>query len=115
MGLFEDDRSMILKFLKFFSGVAALSWVMMMVSVSTAQKLDDVPSFRCGGETVSVGDRQNAVKKACGQPDKIRVSGGGAVEEWIYNFGPTRFIYYVTFKYGRLERIQAGEYGFLVD
>lgn len=81
-------------------------------SVTLSQTLDDVPSFRCEGETVSTGDQAFAVREACGVPEKITKSGGGAVEEWVYNFGPTKFIYYVTFVNGRLERIQAGGYGF---
>ena len=78
---------------------------------AAASRLDDVPSFRCAGETISVGDRRYSVIEACGAPDKITVSGGGTVEKWVYNFGPTQFIHYVTFVRGRLSRIQAGEYG----
>jgi hypothetical protein len=94
------------------AGAAMLGSLLLMTTVAVAQTLDDVPSFRCDGGTVTVGDRQYAVRRVCGEPEKITVSGGGAVEEWVYNFGPTKFIYYVTFKNGRLERIQAGEHGF---
>jgi hypothetical protein len=34
------------------------------------------------------------------------------IEEWEYNFGPTRFIYYLRFENGKLERITSGEYGY---
>ena len=34
------------------------------------------------------------------------------VQEWTYNFGPTRFIYYLRFENGRLTRITSGDYGY---
>jgi hypothetical protein len=101
-----------LKTIKIMASAVALGYMLLATTVANSQTLDDVPSFRCSGETVSVGDRQYAVREACGLPEKISISGGGTVEEWIYNFGPTEFIYYVKFVNGRLERIQAGEYGF---
>ena len=103
---------MISKILKLVVGAAIPGSMLLMSIVSLAQSLDDVQSFRCDGETIAVGDRQYAVRQACGDPEKITVSGGGTVEEWVYNFGPTTFIYYATFVHGRLERIQAGEHGF---
>jgi hypothetical protein len=106
------DVIMIARLPKLFAGLAALGGVLLISSFTVSQMLDDVPSFRCEGATVAVGDRKHAVSKACGQPDKVRIWGGGAVEEWVYNFGPAQFIYYVKFIHGRLERIQAGEHGF---
>lgn len=101
--------------LKFISKLMILAAVPACIlgpgAAAAAPRLDDVPSFRCAGETISVGDRKYSVIEACGAPDKITVSGGGTVEKWVYNFGPTRFIHYVTFVRGRLSRIQAGEYG----
>jgi hypothetical protein len=90
---------------------AMLVWILLM-AVTLCQALDDVPSLRCGVETVFVGDSQYEVREACGQPQKIDASSGESVEAWIYNFGPSEFIYYLTFVNGRLERIQAGGYGF---
>ena len=103
---------MIAKLPKLFAGLAALGCGLLIASFTVSQMLDDVPSFRCDGDTVTVGDRKYTVTEACGQPDKVRIWGGGAVEEWVYNFGPTQFIYYVKFMHGRLERIQVGERGF---
>ena len=100
------------KLRKLIAGATMLGSLWLMTTVAVPQTLDDVPSFRCDGGTVTVGDRQYDVRRTCGEPEKITVSGGGTVEEWVYNFGPTTFIYYVTFKNGRLDRIQAGEYGF---
>jgi Protein of unknown function (DUF2845) len=30
---------------------------------------------------------------------------------WTYNFGPTRFVYYLTFQEGKLIDITTGDYG----
>jgi hypothetical protein len=100
------------KMRKLMAGATILVSILLMSTVSVPQTLDDVPSFRCDGEIIAIGDRQYAVRQACGDPEKITFSGGGTVEEWVYNFGPNTFIYYVTFVHKRLERIQTGEYGF---
>ena len=34
------------------------------------------------------------------------------IEEWTYNFGPTRFIRYLTFENSKLVDVITGEYGF---
>lgn len=72
--------------------------------------LDDVGSLRCDQESIMIGDTEFQVKTTCGEPDTVLIKGL-AKKVWIYNFGPTKFIYYLTFVNGRLERIQAGEYG----
>jgi hypothetical protein len=72
--------------------------------------LDDAGSLRCDRESIMTGDTDFQVKTACGKPDSILIKGS-ARQVWIYNFGPTEFVYYLTFVNGRLERIQVGEYG----
>jgi hypothetical protein len=72
--------------------------------------LDDIGAVRCDQESIAIGENAFQVKTACGEPDSIQVRGL-AKEVWIYNFGPTKFVYYLTFINGRLERIQAGDYG----
>lgn len=34
------------------------------------------------------------------------------IDEWIYNFGSTQFIRYLTFENGILVRIETGDYGY---
>ena len=34
------------------------------------------------------------------------------VEEWEYNFGTNRFLYYLRFENGKLIRITVGDYGY---
>lgn len=92
--------------------VATTLLCLLLAAAIPSQALDDAPSLRCGANTVAVGDTPYAVREACGVPDKITVSGGGTIENWVYNFGPTEFIHYLKFVHDRLERIQVGEYGF---
>ena len=69
--------------------------------------LDDVSELRCSGGIISTGDSKMEVETKCGSPTD-RAEGG---EVWIYNLGSTRFVYYLTFADGRLERIQSGPFG----
>jgi hypothetical protein len=34
-----------------------------------------------------------------------------AVDEWVYDFGPTRFVRFLTFEQGTLIRVRSGPYG----
>ena len=72
--------------------------------------LDDAGSLRCDRESIMAGDTEFQVKTTCGEPDAV-LTKGFASEVWIYDFGPTKFTYYLTFVNGRLTRIQVGEYG----
>jgi len=90
--------------------------------------------LRCGNNLVDVGDRKIDVLAKCGEPvvtdewyeeetfrrspevDRFgevkRRSVMIHVEEWTYNFGPTRFIYILKFKNGELVEIRTGDHGF---
>ena len=88
-------------------------FILLVLGVDTrVMALDDIDSFRCDKEIVAIGDTNFAVKKKCGDPDKIKTDVAAASKIWIYNFGPHKFIYYLTFVDGRLKRIQIGEHGF---
>ena len=92
-------------------------------------------ALRCHGRIVSPGDTRYDVASKCGEPTAIEERneayfGGYApgltpfgivafpavesilIEEWIYNFGPTRLMYYLIFENGRLKRIETGGYGY---
>jgi hypothetical protein len=80
-------------------------------------------TLRCGNRLVIVGETKVDVLAKCGQPlfseivgeDHIRTPYGDqirTVEEWTYNFGATDFLYVLTFKGGRLVKIQQGERGY---
>lgn len=86
-------------------------------------------SLRCGSKIVSEGAHKIEVLKSCGSPtfiekwrkkrlfsDKRRrhrkLHFKRFVEEWTYNFGPNKFIQFLTFSNGKLVDIVSGPYGF---
>jgi hypothetical protein len=102
----------------------------MVLHVGTAYAL------RCGTEVVSIRDPKIEVLRKCGDPVSIEAwteqqvissqHGHGrhrtvfddiiisvAVEEWLYNFGPHRLIYWLRFENGYLARMGTLGYGYL--
>jgi len=80
----------------------------------------------CAGGIVSDGDRRADLLMKCGEPDSkeshdevigdrpgpgVRRKFLITVEEWTYNFGPSRFVRIVTLKNGTISDIRAGNYG----
>ncbi len=90
--------------------------------------------LRCGNNLVDIGDEKIDVLRKCGEPTLVdqweeqetlikspefnrlgevkRKRVYVPVEKWVYNFGPTRFIYIVIFKKGVVTEIQTGDHGF---
>lgn len=97
--------------------------------------------FRCGTRIITVGDTKSKVIAQCGAPNHIEeweeerimrdfhysayperehewdrrpflVKIFVKVEEWSYNFGPSRLIYCLRFRNGRLVKITTGERGY---
>jgi uncharacterized protein DUF2845 len=106
--------------------VAASVVVMMLVVTSgSARALD------CHGRLVVIGASPWDVKERCGEPsvidDVMKHLPQRAYDPisqttvyilvpvqqsiWTYNFGPTRFLYYLTFQEGKLIDITTGDYG----
>ena len=73
--------------------------------------LDDAASLECPGGTVARGDSEDSVRAKCGRPHKVSQQDIDSPIIWFYNFGPTKFVYYLTFTNGVVERIQMGGYG----
>lgn len=86
----------------------------------------EAAAMRCGTRVVTTGDYDFQVRARCGEPywiasyGELLVSGaGGPVErrtervhdEWYYNFGPNRLVHRLTFRDGRLLRIDTLGYG----
>ncbi|MGD8614030.1 MAG: DUF2845 domain-containing protein [Desulfobacterales bacterium] len=90
--------------------VVCTTVIMAVLAPALSIALDDAGSLRCDRESIMTGDTEFQVEAACGNPESVLIKGN-AKKVWIYNFGPTRFIYYLTFVNGRLSRIQTGEYG----
>lgn len=87
-------------------------------------------AFDCNNQIVSIGDTKLEVKAKCGEPTSREVFNEeiiknfdpatrqrifATIEEWTYNLGPQQFIRILTFKKGRLVKIEEGGYGFTPD
>lgn len=87
-------------------------------------------SFRCEGGIVSVGDHKIDLLGKCGEPaleeprveERLFQQGEErhrwrrrislTVERWTYNFGPQRFLQFVTLEAGKIVAIARGGYGY---
>lgn len=105
-----------------------------------ASALASDTDFWCDGGIVSTGDRKFEVFTKCGEPtwrdmrfekrlkrdffrelfpprereryrEPFLVEEFVEIEEWVYNFGTTRFIRFLTFENGILVSIETGGYG----
>ncbi len=117
-----------------------ISWLLMVIFLLTATSVVMASDFNCGARIVTIRDRKNDVLRKCGEPsyvevwEEVRIKRDlgfrlsetemgldrspllikelVTVEEWEYNFGPSRFIRYLRFENGRLIRITEGDYGY---
>jgi len=69
---------------------------------------EDVSSLGCSDGIVNVGDSKSDVLEKCGEPTRKE---GFQEHVWVYDFGSSSLVYYLTFSRDRLERIQTGGYG----
>ena len=64
----------------------------------------DQSTWRCAGGIVALGDSDRDVRQKCGNPiDVAQVQDFGPI--WIYQPGQARFMYYLAFQNGKLQRI----------
>ena len=102
--------------------------LLLMFLLSSAQAY----ALRCGTELVSIDDHFTEVLRKCGNPAHINTwveykyypiqldhypfytSAYGAVtiEEWLYNFGPQRFMQLLRFENGKLRKLSSLDYGY---
>src|SRR5689334_10424497 len=77
--------------------------------------------MRCGSFVIKEGDRAFDVQRKCGAPtysddwDTYLLYGTDVavhVEEWYYNFGPSRLVQVLRFRNSRLSSIESAGYGF---
>ncbi len=78
------------------------------VSSSLAIDREDVSSLGYSDGIVNVGDSKSDVLEKCGEPTRKE---GFQKYVWVYDFGSSNLVYYLTFSRDRLERIQTGGYG----
>ena len=85
----------------------ALAFLLYFTQVSDAVdifNLADQSTLRCAGGVVATGDSDRAVRQKCGQPIDVQSKQDfGPI--WIYNFGQSKFMYYLAFQFGKLQRI----------
>jgi hypothetical protein len=104
---------------------SVLSVMVLAVTVGSALGLD------CHGRLIVIGASPWEVKERCGEPSDIEEVMKHIPQRaydltsqtygyilvpvqqsiWTYNFGPTRFVYYLTLQEGKLIDIKTGDYG----
>ena len=62
-------------------------------------------SIRCADGIVEVGDQQQQVLDKCGDPVAIAPGDSDSYNIWIYQIGASKFMYYLRFLDGQLEKI----------
>ena len=66
--------------------------------------LADQGTFRCAGGIIATGDSDRSVLQKCGEPLEVQSKQDyGPI--WIYHFGQSKFMYYLAFQFGKLQRI----------
>jgi hypothetical protein len=89
----------------YLGAVLALFLVVARVSYAVdITNLADQSSLRCSGGIVATGDSDRTVGQKCGEPMDVQ-SKQDVGFVWIYNFGQSRYMYYLAFQNGRLQRI----------
>ena len=66
---------------------------------------NDHSSIRCLDGKVQVGDQQQQVLDKCGDPVAIAPGDSDAYIIWVYQVGASKFMYYLGFLNGWLEKI----------
>ena len=86
---------------------AALTLLVIFVGKSHSidfRSLADQSSYRCSGGIVAVGDLDRNVREKCGDPLEIgKRQDFGPI--WIYYENQAKFMYYLAFLNGKLQRI----------
>lgn len=84
------------------------------LSLALAPAAARADSIRCDGGIVSVGDAKIDLLGKCGPPSLVedRWRRKTSVERWTYNFGPDRFLQFVTLVDGKVALVERGGYGY---
>lgn len=117
--VYDFGHSQLMEFLRFRNG--------RLVTIRTGiHGFGGARGGDCGyGANLSLGDTKLEVVAKCGDP-----TGGGtvgeilppegtperrrellAMDQWVYDFGPDRFVHYLIFRHGRVMEIRSGGLG----
>ena len=105
MFYFPDMKGSMMKKLTFAAAMFVLSTMFAAPSFALDfNSLADQSSYACAGGIVAVGDLDRDVRETCGDPFQI-----GSRQDygpiWIYYEDQARFMYYLAFVNGKLQRI----------
>jgi Protein of unknown function (DUF2845) len=110
----------------------ARAWVaIVMLTILLAGAPGLAWALDCEGRLVSEGQELWEVQAICGEPTQVQDTVeiilqpvydpfGRVVDHlpvavpksmWTYNFGPSRLVYHLTFREGKLAHIETGGYG----
>jgi hypothetical protein len=117
------------------------AWMTPVVTIAAvvllAGDVAEADQLSCQDRIVALGDPTSEVSWLCGPPDSVNTrverravrrpvvvpcaigrcvayvddSIEVTVDEWVYDFGPRRFVQFLLFEQGRLVNIHAGGYG----
>ena len=88
--------------------IGLLLLVLFVAGRTAAIEIDfsnDHSSVRCTGGSISVGEMARGVREKCGEPAAITPGNSHSYKVWIYRLGESKFMYYLGFLNGQLERI----------
>ena len=88
--------------------IAVLVLLIFSTGQTTAIEIDfgnDHSSIRCTDGIVQVGDLQQQVLDKCGDPVAITPGDSDSYNIWVYQAGASKFMYYLGFLNGQLEKI----------
>ena len=87
--------------------ILVLMLVMFVSNTYGSLDLTDASSYRCSSGIIHIGDTKDEVFDKCGEPTRETNRG----RTWIYDFGSSEFVRYITFIDNKVDRIQIGDYG----
>ena len=66
---------------------------------------NDHSSIQCTDGIVQVGELRQGVLEKCGEPVAVTPEQADGYDVWIYQVGASKFMYYLGFLNGQLDRI----------
>jgi hypothetical protein len=82
-------------------------WEERISRATSKERIRKIPQFSTGVRGRNIKDF--VLKKEVIHEEKKKLVN---IEEWIYNFGPRKFLYFITLENGRVVEVEEGDYGF---
>jgi len=105
IGFSEQRKEDTMKFKFLF---LAILIILPVAVAATSQALDigvEESQMQCLSGTVTIGDSDRSVLFKCGHPMGETKLKNEPNDIWIYHFGATKWMYYISFSNGKVERI----------